>query len=306
MFNPSPPPAPPAGANSPEKANAAKSAILKMKDLPTLPAVVMRVVELAHDENVTARKLKEVIVTDPPLSAKVLKVANSAHYARREATENIDQAIVTIGLNELINICASTGMISSMDVWDEKHLNRADIWKHSLSVAFLAKSLGLRKDMVTKDSPDLFLVGLLHNIGWIVIDQIFTEQLAAMLEARERGTAWTLDFERQHLGLTHSEIGAIFLERWGLSREVTMAVAHHHDADYDGEFAPEAALVGLASTLSELQFGLDVKATSISPHIPHLLEQTEGPGVMREMQNRYAANVNQAKAMSERMLSWIF
>jgi len=285
--------------------NRLRQKIEEMEELPTLPGIVMRVLSLASDENVTARKMKEVILTDPPLSAKVLKVANSSFFARREKTDSIDQAIVTIGLNELVNICVSTGMIDALDSWEEKHLHRADIWRHSLSTAFLAKSLGLRKDMQKPGSPDLFLCGLLHNIGWIVVDQIMHEELGPLLESAENGEEWTLEKEKQYLGLDHAEIGSIFLKKWGLPDEVCQVVQYHHNPDGASDFAPEAALIGLATTLSPIKFEPDIHVKSVSSHIPHLLVQTSGNAALREMEERYAANINQAQAMADRMMSYI-
>jgi len=282
-----------------------RETIGEITDLPTLPGVVMKVVQLAADENVTARKLKEVIVTDPPLSAKVLKVANSAFFARRDKTENIDQAIVTIGLNELVNLCVSTGMIDSLESWEEKQLRRADIWRHSLATAFLAKSLGLRKDMQKKDSPDLFLCGLLHNIGWIVIDQHFHGELRALLKTAAEVGEWSLDYEHRYLGLDHAEIGALFLTKWGLPENVAQVIQFHHTPDLAGDLAPEAALIGLAATLSPYEFFPDIHVMTVSNHIPHLLQNTEGEAALREMRQRYEMNISQAKVMTERMMSWL-
>ncbi|MFH0883876.1 MAG: HDOD domain-containing protein [bacterium] len=282
-----------------------RSTIEGVTDLPTLPGVVMKVVQLAADENVSARQLKEVIVTDPPLSAKVLKAANSAFFARREKTENLDQAIVTIGLNELINLCVSTGMIETLESWEEKQLHRADIWKHSLATAFLAKSLGLRKDMQRPGSPDLFLCGLLHNIGWIVIDQFFRSELKALLKTAAEVGEWRLEYEQRYLGLNHAEIGALFLRKWGLPDAIAHVIEYHHTPDNTKEHAAEAALIGLAATLSPFEFFPNIHVNTISDHIPHLLQHTEGEAAIREMRQRYEANIKQAKVMTERMMSWL-
>lgn len=276
-----------------------------VQDLPTLPGVVMKVVQLAADENVTARQLKEVIVTDPPLSAKVLKAANSAYFARRDKTESLDQAIVTIGLNELISLCVSTGMIESLESWEEKQLHRADIWRHSLATAFLAKSLGLRKDMQKVGAPDLFLCGLLHNIGWIVIDQYFHSELQALLATAAEVGEWNLEYEHRYLGLNHAEIGALFLRKWGLPDSVAEVIEFHHDPDKTKDYAAEAAMIGLAATLSPFEFFPDIHVNAISDHIPHLLKNTEGEAAFREMRQRYEPNIQQAKVMTERMMSWL-
>jgi len=286
-----------------------KSRVLRkldeLQELPTLPAVVMKVLELANRENVSVRDLKQVIITDPPLSAKVLRVANSAYYGRASHTQSLDQALVTIGLDMLITICTSMGIMQSFDAWQERHLSRKQIWSHSLSTGFLAKSLELRKALTREQGPDIFVCGLLHNIGWIVIDQCFGEELDAILRTAEEVGEWSLDYEREILGMDHAELGYHFLNRWGLPPEVAEVVRYHHEPDYGGEYAAHSALLGLASSISPMPFDLDVPLKKLSESVPHRLQHTEGSELQVELRQRYAPHISQAQAMTEHLMDWL-
>ncbi|MCB2198154.1 HDOD domain-containing protein [bacterium] len=277
----------------------------ELEDLPTLPAVVMKVLDLATKDNVSVRDLKQVIITDPPLSAKVLKVANSVYYGRASKTNSLDMALVTIGLDMLVTICTSMGVIHSFDAWEERHLQRKDIWAHALATGFLAKSLELRKAMTAKSGPDIFVAGLLHNIGWIVMDEYFGEELDAILKTAEEVGEWGLDYERDILGMDHTELGYHFLLKWGIPEEVAEVVRYHHDPDYTGTFAAQSALIGLASSISPHPFVLDVPLKKLSDQIPHRLSNTEGVQLQAEMKQRYAPHISQAEAMTERLLDWM-
>jgi hypothetical protein len=88
------------------------AAIEKLSDLPTLPQVAQRVVELSQDPKTSYRDLKTVILPDPPLAAKVMMMANSAFYHRRDPAKTLEEAIFTIGLNNLVAICSSVGVLN--------------------------------------------------------------------------------------------------------------------------------------------------------------------------------------------------
>lgn len=279
---------------------------LEVQDsLPTLPNVVMRVLELSRRKDVSIRDLKQVIITDPPLTAKVLSVANSAFFARRNKATTLDQAIVTIGLNELVTICTTMGVIQSLNVWEEKHLNREDLWRHSLSTAFLAKSLELRKGLADGKGPDLFLCGVLHNIGWIVLEQFFDKALLQLLERNEELDHWSTNEERAILGTDHADVGGMFLSLWKLPVSVVNVVQWHHMPERAGQHEAHAALLGLCSHIAPYSFKLEAAFERVPDSIPHRLEHKEGEEALLEMQNRYDQYIQQSKAMTDRMMDWI-
>ena len=99
--------------------------IENIDDLPTLPQVAQHVIALSQDPQSSFRDLKKVIISDPPLAAKVLMMANSAYFHRRKSAETLEEAIFTIGLQNLIAICTSVGVLGAFDRWSKGHANLA-------------------------------------------------------------------------------------------------------------------------------------------------------------------------------------
>ena len=114
-------------------------AIENLTDLPTLPQVARRVVALSQAPNTCYRDLKTVILPDPPLDAKVMMMANSAFYQRQSRANTLEEAIFIIGLNNLIAICTSVGILDAFGKWGGDKMDRRQLWRHSVATAFLSK-----------------------------------------------------------------------------------------------------------------------------------------------------------------------
>ncbi len=286
--------------------NEALKRIEGVRDLPTLPAVVQHVMAMARDINVSFKELKQVIIADPPLAAKILKVANSAYYARRVKATSIDNALVTIGLQQVINICASMGIMKALDQWEAKILDRENLWRHALSTGFLAKGLELRRPGKSKEKTfDIFLSGLLHNIGWIVIDYVFHDKMRQILKTAEEVEIWTMDYEVDILGMDHAELGSMFLDKWGLGKDICQVVANHHNPVVAGTHSSDAAIVQAAAFLSPYSFRVEPHLAVASPELPHRLEQPGTAEGLDELRQRYEGHIKQAAVMAERLFGWI-
>ncbi len=279
--------------------------IINLEDLPTLPAVAQRVIDLAQSENVDFKELKKIIITDPPLTARVLRVANSSFYGRRLPARTVEDALVTLGIHNLLAICNTIGILKSFDIWQTFNFSRAELWRHSLATAFLAKSLEFRKMLNLEQSPDLFLCGLVHNIGWIIYDHLFSPILAAALTTAREVLEWTLEIERSLMGINHAEAGAIFLRKWGLPEDVCEVVQYHHNPNQAGELASFSGILQIAAALSPHRFALDLEFDRVCDKVPHFLENTEGNAALLEMHERYDTHIRQAGVMADLLLEWL-
>jgi putative nucleotidyltransferase with HDIG domain len=205
----------------------------------------------------------------------------------------------------MVAVCASMSVISTFDSWETQQLNRQGIWKHSLSTGFLAKSLEMRKDMHRNDSPDLFLAGLVHHIGWIVMDQYFSEELEKILDLVMDTPVWDTKYEEEIIGINHAELGALFLEKWGMPESIVSTVRYHHDFDLYEKYPGHAALINLAAYLAPYKFKLEPRLETLSDHIPNRLQSLKGPKLISEMEMRYNTSIKQASMMTDRMMSWM-
>ncbi|MBD3166698.1 HDOD domain-containing protein [bacterium] len=276
-----------------------------LRDLPTLPVIVQRVMAMAQDVNVSFRELKQVIIADPPLAAKILKVANSAYYARRVKATSIDQALVTVGLQQVISICASMGVIGSLDEWEQKVLDRERLWRHSLATGFLAKGLELRRGGGQNKGPDIFLCGLLHNIGWIVIDYLFHDRIHEILRTAETTDEWKIEHEVDILGIDHAELGSMFLEKWGLPNEICEIVGNHHQPEAAETYQLESALIQTSAHLSPFRFRMEPILKEASELLPHKVKEPGTAAALEEIKKKYVGHINQASVMADRLFGWL-
>lgn len=292
----------------PPKASAKRDSILEriedLDDIPTLPAVAQQVISMAHDLEVNFRELKKLVMTDPPLAAKLIKVANSAIMGRREPTTDIEQALVTLGLENILYICNTMGVLGSISSWGSAAVDRKKLWRHSLATGFLAKSFQMRKTDASR-GPDLYLCGLLHNIGWILLDHLDSDMVVRVHEVAEETETWSIELERDIMGIDHCEAGGRFLRKWGLPEEIAAVIEFHHYPAGSEQYASQAGIVEISAALSPHTFSPDIPFEMIEPSVPHRLQNPAGMAALREMHDRYRANIEQSGKMADIMLGWV-
>jgi putative nucleotidyltransferase with HDIG domain len=200
----------------------------RLHHLPTLPAVVTRLMALVNDPMVSAMDLAYTLREDPPLTARVLRMANSPVYGGRARVLSVPQAVLRLGMNEIRNVVMSLGVVRAV-FGPGRRLNHRAFWQHSLTVARATESLAsaLPPDPDGHDEA-AFAVGLLHDIGRLVLDQVYPEAYDAALGIMEGSRVGLDEAERQATGLDHAEIGALLAQRWGLPDPIVSGIAYHH------------------------------------------------------------------------------
>jgi HD-like signal output (HDOD) protein len=245
------------------------SQVLKqIEQLPTLSTVLNRVVDITSQDDSNAADLLEVITTDQSLTANILRVANSPVYGVPYRIESARQAILLLGFEEVRNIALSASIFKTLTLKaNTGTFDRHLFWKHSLLVANLAREFG---PLFPKPQykASLFTVGLLHDIGKVVLDQYFPTEFADIVETiRQEPDARPLRIEERYLGVTHAYLGSFLLKRWQLPLFFVEAVHHHHapwEAKTDKELAAVlyyanlvAWLLGIPSYVDEPPIDLD-------------------------------------------------
>ncbi|MCJ7809545.1 MAG: HDOD domain-containing protein [Desulfobulbaceae bacterium] len=231
----------------------------KIDELPTLPVVLPRLLNLMQSEKSDASDIAWVISHDPALTSKTLKVANSAYYGFSQEICSLDRAVPLLGLNMVRSLALSIGVIGSLPKGKDKsfHFSREDLWIHSLAVATAVQELG-RRTGKRKNNEHLFVVGLLHDIGKIVLDQFFSEAFSIALEEAWNRQDLSLHMaERNIIGMDHGEIGNMLLRRWKFPAIISDPISVHHQTEISEGINPtDLALLRVADTLSrELGFG---------------------------------------------------
>ena len=224
----------------------------KIDQLPTLPIVLLKLVKLLDDPKSSVDDVTETISHDAALAAKILKAANSAYYGFPHQITTLDRAVALLGFNMVKSLAVSIGVIQNLPSGkDSPRFTRRGLWLHSLAVGTamktLAESVG-RND----DAEYLFLVGLLHDIGKVVLDQFFRQPFASALELAEANSEALFRAEERIIGIEHGEVGGILLTRWKLPETIHRPIASHHKFEIpDGTFAPDVSMLHVSDTLAQ-------------------------------------------------------
>jgi len=264
---------------------AVKRVVNRIVNLPTLPQMVSTIVSLTGDSNCSIRDVTNAISMDPTISAKILKLVNSAFYGFPSQISNLSQAVVLLGLNTVRNVTLSASVFGTFQKngnGDGK-FDRTACLVHSSSVAFIARYLANKTSR--QDSEEAFVGGLLHDIGKLILDTHLSREFIQAVElADAKGMVSTYDAEQEMLGVTHATIGRWLIERWKLPDSLGEAVGYHHAPDEAPGNPRFAALLCMANcmdhALSSSEDGID--PSRISPMALDLLglEAAHVPGLL--------------------------
>jgi len=206
--------------------------------LPTLLADFMR---LSHHPGSDAGDFEQLIRRDPVVAARVLKVANSAYYGRSGKIATVRHAVVLLGLDTLRTILISLAFHSTLVRLKSPALDYRLLWRHSIAVATGTRLLA---QMVRLPSvEEAFLAGLLHDLGKLLIDQIFPTEFARALREAITHQMPLFLAEAMTIGHDHAEIGGWAADIWKLPPTLVDSIASHHAPETDRK---EALLPPLA------------------------------------------------------------
>lgn len=216
-------------------------------DLSSIRSVVVKLLSIINDPASTAKELVDVIQTDPPLTAKVLKLVNSAHCAPRSKISDLQQAIIFIGFETLKELALNQKICEIFQKKIKIHnYSRKALWKHSIAVALCAKQI-YRKEFGER-GENAYAAGLLHDIGIIVEDQFCNDAFRKILDAASQRNIPHWIAEMEVLGFDHAEIGMRLLRDWQLPEELTTAIGYHHSPhDAPLDFYPLTATTYVAN-----------------------------------------------------------
>jgi len=249
-----------------EKPKSIDAVVQRITEISTLPQVALKVIEVAKDPDAGAAELKAVVEGDPALSARVLRMVNSAAYAVRSRVTNLHQAISYLGFNQVRNL-AMTASVSELFKKKETlgPYRRSTLWRHLVSVGICARLVASRCKMANFE--DAFLAGLLHDIGIILEDQHVHPQFAAIMQELSDNPS-LLELEKKYLGFTHCMLGARIAETWRFPDVVRAAIRFHHASlSYRDEGADIVRCVEVANVLCTVKGITSVGIKTVKPQL---------------------------------------
>jgi HD-like signal output (HDOD) protein len=226
----------------------------KALDLPRLPQVAHRILELSQDPETSLEEIAETISTDAQLATRVLTVANSAAYGGGSRIDNLQQALMRLG-SQLVKDMVFAESIR-MKVFSARSYRQIleQSWRRSLGTAVACDLLG-RETGLERESA--FLLGLLHDMGTPVLVSAITDH-----ERQNGGRSLGQDIVEILLSQLHEEVGAYVLTHWGMSEAIVAAARDHHHYRGPDRTPPAAALV-FAGNLLCRHLGIGQEAAAV-------------------------------------------
>lgn len=217
--------------------------------LISLPEVYLRLQKIIDDPEHTRDQVARVVTHDPSLAARVLRLANSSYYSFPREIKSVSAAVGIIGEIDLRNLVLATSVVGAMSSLGSEGVDIDEFWMHSLRCGIAARLIA--RAVGGANVEILFLAGILHDIGILVIYQQ-DAQLARAVDQQIAGKHQLRDqAEREMLGFDHAEVGALLGQSWGLSTEICELLRCHHQYQLAGENQPSAMILSLANLLAQ-------------------------------------------------------
>lgn len=227
----------------------------KLEQMATLNYTVPKVMAVANDLNSSARDLVKVIQMDPVLTAKVLKMVNSAYFALRDEVTSLSKAIIMLGINTIKNLAMSTAVAGSLKFNDDlSKVSSEDFWRYSVGAAALSSQFAREMRGGRQEVDNNFIVGLLHVIGKAFLIQFYPEKFNIVIEAAAKLKCPATLVERQYLGVTHEEIGYKLAEKWQLPDPVKDGIKFYSNPEAS-DYRSTRFLAVASALLKEARIG---------------------------------------------------
>lgn len=201
-------------------------------NLPTLPMVASELLKMLGNLNVSMSNISKIMNNDPAITAKVLKIANSAYYSLRKKVDTLRMALVVLGINEITNIIVSLSLVKLFSSSNNSLFDHSLFWKHNIYTAHFSKAIS--KFFKLPFHGEEFTAGLMHDIGKIILDQFFHNDFIQCLTIQNMSPEMDpLDLESEIIGATHQELGLWLAEVWKIPENIRQVIKFHHTPELD-------------------------------------------------------------------------
>jgi len=212
------------------------------KRFDAVPRVAVPIITMADDSKASISSLADIIEADPDLSKRILGIANSSSYGFRRKITSISHAVVLLGWNAIKMIALGSTILTRMSAQDPRLLN------HSMLTAQIARFLATEANFYKVE--EIAVVGLLHDIGTIVLEAFLPDRCAEVRqETINRGVPGFIA-ERELLGVDHGVVGGWTLETWNMPGNIVESVARHHSFDPSSYHARKTAVIHVADVFA--------------------------------------------------------
>ena len=253
----------------------------------SLPLFYERLTETINHPRSSIDDISKIITEDQGLTARLLRLANSPMFGCYARVDSITKAVTIIGTQQLRDLALAASVMGVFKGIPESLLNMTSFWQHCIACGIIARSLAVYRREPNVER--LFVAGMLHDVGQVVLAAARPEISHELLVAQQDSGRFYLELERERLGFDHAELGGALLKKWKIPASIGEPVACHHNPGSAEQFGLETALIHLADIICQaMEFGqgaesgvppLDDRAwdrLGLSPHmLGAVLKQSE-------------------------------
>jgi len=201
--------------------------IMTASDLPTIPVVATKVMQLIENETATAEEMARIVSSDPAVAARVLKISNSSFYGCQRQIQTLSHAIMILGFSTLKSLVVAA---SVKQVYKPFGLTEKMLWEHSFGAGLAARIIANTTQLVNEE--EAFLGGLFHDIGKIIMNTIDSQQFQSVMQKCYNDNISFEEAEQQVYSYTHAEVGGLVIKKWNFPDTLMNAVLSHHSFDF--------------------------------------------------------------------------
>ncbi len=218
-------------------------------ELCSLPDIYFQIREMISDPRFSMEDMGQVISKDPALSLRLLKVVNSSFYGFSARIDTVSRAISIVGINDLQNLILATAVVDSFSNIPSDLVDMTAFWMRSISCGVIARLLAKKSAIL--HSERLFLTGLLHDIGSLVLYAKLPSQSLEVLLTAANNRYLVADLEQEIIGFTHADIGSELIKAWGLPDSLAEAIRCYLNPEMALTYKLDTHLLFLAARLSD-------------------------------------------------------
>jgi HD-like signal output (HDOD) protein len=230
------------------------TSLLEVQDLPTLPEVVSRIIETVEDESSSAQDLTLLLEQDHAISARVLRLANSAFYGLGQRVESIRRAVVVLGFDAVRQLALATSVFNTLAQRRQFALDPEDFWMHSFGAAKAAQLIATRQRAKLAEnttSECCFTAALLHDIGKYLLALVLEDEYTQITAAAKEEGCSLREIEMPRLNANHAVVGAWLMNRWDFPPMfIEVTASQYRLANYTGRFRQPLEIVSLAGNVA--------------------------------------------------------
>lgn len=214
----------------------AKEIVAKVTNLPVMPTATVKLLQLLENPTENTQAALDVIQHDAVLSAKLLRLCNSAAIGLRKPVASVDQAVFFLGFREVQRLALALGVGGSLKRKPKGDVSDGlELWQHSVITAHAASLILPEIRSLEIDPSIAFTAGLLHDIGKLVISEAITPEMLQEVRARVADGMPRWEAERAVVGASHAEVGACLLETWRMPTILIEPIGSHHSPNFEPE-----------------------------------------------------------------------